>query len=550
MIEEMAGGILAVIPARKGSKGIPRKNIRPLDGEPLVGYALQKSQQASVVDAVALTTDSQEIANIGRKYDVDMVIERPHRLATDEVPLAPVVQHAFEEAGEGFEYILCYQPTVPLLSVSSLESGVQAAVEEGSQSSIFVRDSTHHYWKYQSGEYIPVTPDRMNRQQLDPIYEEIGIFLSHRDLVAAGNRIGDSPDFFEVGPLEGIDIDTYGDWLLAESQLQRKELVYRVTGDEKTGTGHIYRGLTIADHLLYHDIIFVVQPSDTVAIEKLEESNYPYEVVEDDHSFISVLEVDPPDVVANDILDTTAEYIESLAQLGVRVVNFEDLGSGMRQADAVINALYEHSHPPSNHYFGFEYFCLRNEFRFAEKTDLIPSVERLMISFGGSDENDLTAKTLRALSTLDIPLEIEVVLGLGYDNHETLEPLIAEYSTAVDVSVHQEVERMADHMEQADLLVTSNGRTVYEAAALNLPVISIAQNQRELKHPFAHISRGILSLGQAKYVTEANIELAVEELIQDRDQREAMRQSLADHDIETGLDRIIDILVGADDEDW
>jgi spore coat polysaccharide biosynthesis predicted glycosyltransferase SpsG len=107
---------------------------------------------------------------------------------------------------------------------------------------------------------------------------------------------------------------------------------------------------------------------------------------------------------------------------------------------------------------------------------------------------------------------------------------------------------MAEHMEQADLLITSNGRTLYEAASLNVPVISIAQNHREQKHPYAHISQGVLFMGQADYVTEENILTAVNDYIQERDKRETMREALEEHNIINGVERIKQILFNESNE--
>ena len=544
----MSDEILSVIPARKGSKGIPRKNLRELGEHPLVGHAIRTSKESSLVNHVALTTDSQEIAQIGRRYGVDTVIDRPTRLATDQVPLAPVIEHAFENVSHDFRYVLCFQPTTPLVSVNSIDEGIELGKNDDTDSVVFVKDSTHIYWRDGEKGYEPVTNDRKNRQQLNSIYQEIGLFLSKDDIIIEGRRVGDSPTFYEVQSKEGIDIDTYADWILAESQLQSNQVLYRLIGSGDTGTGHVYRGITIADHIFEHDILFAVGSTDGLAIKKLEESNYEYQTFDDEQSFMKYVRSTTPDVVVNDILDTSAGYIESLKEHTSRVVNFEDLGSGTNQADAVINALYEHSTPPENHYFGFGYFCLRNEFRYASPRDEIPSVDRIMISFGGTDENNLTAKTLDALSSIDIELQLDVVLGLGYTEQESLAPITAAYPSNVDVEINQDIRSMGEHMEQADLLITSNGRTLYEAAALNVPVISIAQNHREQKHPYAHISGGVLFLGQADYVTEENILTTVKDYITDEEKRETMRRALEDHDIANGVERIKKILFREADE--
>lgn len=538
----MSANTLAVIPARIGSKGIPRKNVRKLGDDPLVAHAIKTSTKSDLVDHVALTTDSQEIAQIGRQYGVDTVIERPDRLADDSTPLAPVVEHAFNAVGGSFEYVLCFQPTVPLISVDSINGGIEKGIQGQGDSVVFVRDSTHLYWESTDDGYEPLTTDRKNRQQLDSILGEIGVFLSHRTVVQNGRRVGDNPSFYEVDRTEGIDIDTYSDWLLAESQLGRKKLLYRVVGDEGTGTGHVYRGITIADHLFEHDILFAARETDNLAIEKLEESNYNYEIIGDDGSFEQLVDTIRPDVVVNDVLDTTDEYVSKLKQTVPRVVNIEDLGSGTEQADAVINALYEYSDPPEHHYYGFKYFCLRNEFQYAEPHAEIDSVDRIMISFGGTDENNLTAKTLRALRQLDQKLHLDVVLGIGYKDKEVLDPITIDYPSNISLEITQNINSMAEHMEKSDLLVTSNGRTLYEAASLNLPMISIAQNRREQKHPYAHISRGVEFLGQAEYITEDTISTAVDDYIMDPKKREMMRRSLEEHDIANGVERVKQII--------
>lgn len=534
----MTDHTVSIIPARKGSKGIPRKNVRNLGGEPLVAHAITTSKEAVLVDDVVLTTDSQEIAQIGHRYGVDTVVNRPAELATDEVPLAPVIEHAFSTLDSAFDYVLCFQPTVPLVSADSIDAGINTGQDSVSESIIFVRDSTHHYWKSVNGTYKPVSTDRKNRQLMNPIYEEIGIFISSADLVADGRRVGENPGFYEVPTSEGIDIDTYEDWQVAESQLGRKQLVYRVTGSDDTGTGHVYRGITIADQLFEHDIKFVTTVGNDLAIDALAESNYEYHVIEGEDEFVEYVVSNTPEVVVNDVLDTSADYVRRLKHTGARIVNLEDLGEGAKHADAVINALYEHSDPPMSHYFGFKYFCLRNEFQYASLHGAIPSVDRIMISFGGTDENNLTAKTLRALADCDRELYLDVVLGLGYTEHDSLDPVIEELPPTIDINISQNVDSMSEHMTGADLLVTSNGRTLYEACSLNLPTISIAQNHREQRHPFAHISRGILSLGQAEYVTEKNILTAIEDYIQNGEKRETMRAALSEHDVASGIDRI------------
>lgn len=544
----MPDNVVSIIPARKGSKGIPRKNLRKLGEHPLVAHAIRTSRESNLIDHVVLTTDSEEIAQIGQQYNVDQIINRPSNLATDEVPLAPVINHAFNELNRNFNYVLTFQPTAPLVSVNSINEGINLGTDNAADSVIFVTDNTHIYWRKGKNGYEPLVEDRKNRQELSPIYEELGIFLSEGHIIQQESRIGNTPIFHQIEGSEGIDIDTYADWILAESELHRNQILYRLIGNKYSGTGHVYRALTLADHIFHHDIQFVVESTEHLAIEKLEESNYDYEVLNDKQSFIQYVRSKSPDIVVNDVLDTSAEYIKSLKNHTAHVVNIEDLGSGTDHADVVINALYEHSNPKQNHYFGYEYFCLRNEFRYKNPRTKISSVDRIMISFGGIDENNLTAKTLRALSDMQHEVHLDVILGKGYTEKESLDPVTSEYPSNISIEINQDTNSMAEHMKQADLLITSNGRTLYESASLNIPAISIAQNHREQKHPYAHISGGVLFIGQADLVTEENILTAANDYIASKEKRKNMLKSLKRHDITEGVERVKKLLFDKDNE--
>lgn len=538
----MTESIVSVIPARGGSKGIPRKNIRILDGDPLLSHSIRTSLASGLIDKTVVTTDDNEILKIARSYGADDVIERPTQLATDEVPLAPVIEHAAGELEESFDYVLCFQPTVPLISLKSLNAGIRTGLNGNADSVVFLRDTTHNYWREHDGEYVPLTEDRKNRQQMDNIYGEIGIFLSRMDVVRGGQRIGESPTFHTVNTAEGIDIDDYTDWVLAEGWLDRQTLLYRVTGNNETGMGHIYRGISIATHSTEHDVTFAVSEEDTLAIDLLERNNFEYELLSTDEAVVEYVDSQQHDIIVNDILSTAPEYMQTLKQYDTRVVNIEDVSDGSSHADAVINALYEFSDPPKNHYYGYRYFCLRNEFRYSAPVSDLSEVERIMVSFGGVDQNDLTSQTLRALNQIGESFVVDVILGPGYSHTESLNDAISDLSSRLEINVYRDVAFMSNYMEQSDLLITSNGRTVYESTALNLPTISIAQNQREQQHPFVHVTQGILNLGLADYISEKDIANAVGEYVTDQAKREQMRSALAGRNIQDGVKRVKSIL--------
>ena len=112
--------IIAIIPARGGSKGIPRKNIKDLAGKPMISYIIESVKNIPDIERVIVTTEDDEIAEVAKKYGAEVPFKRPAELAEDEVATLPVLQHALEylEKEEKYipDYVLLVYPTSPLLS--------------------------------------------------------------------------------------------------------------------------------------------------------------------------------------------------------------------------------------------------------------------------------------------------------------------------------------------------------------------------------------------------------------------------------------------------
>ena len=119
--------ILAIIPARGGSKGIPRKNVLLLSGQPLISYAIQNAKSSGFQMDVAVSTDDQEITNVSNQFGAE-VIRRNKKLASDEVTLDPVIFDAVQQmegkTGKTYDYVITLQPTSPLLSADTLDSAI------------------------------------------------------------------------------------------------------------------------------------------------------------------------------------------------------------------------------------------------------------------------------------------------------------------------------------------------------------------------------------------------------------------------------------------
>ncbi len=146
--------ILAVIPARGDSKGIPRKNVRLLNGKPLIYYAIKHATECPLIDDVAVTSDDEEILSIARRYGV-RAIQRAGELALDTVTLDPVIYDALtwmeQEKGTVYDVVVTLQPTSPLLSVQTLSHALEDFVKSSYDTYISVVNKPHLSWSVGSG---------------------------------------------------------------------------------------------------------------------------------------------------------------------------------------------------------------------------------------------------------------------------------------------------------------------------------------------------------------------------------------------------------------
>src|ERR1035437_5503200 len=126
--------VLGVIPARGGSKGLPRKNIRVLAGKPLLAYTAEEALAARRLIRVVLTTDAEEIAEGGRQWGIEVPFLRPAELAEDDTPTLPVVQHAvrwLEQRGDSFDRVCLLQPTDALRRAEHIDACIELLESSG-----------------------------------------------------------------------------------------------------------------------------------------------------------------------------------------------------------------------------------------------------------------------------------------------------------------------------------------------------------------------------------------------------------------------------------
>ncbi len=537
---------IAVIPARAGSKGIPRKNMRLMKGRPLIAYAIQNALACAEIDEVVVTSDSEEVIAFAGQFEGVTAMRRAPHLSGDAVTLDPVVYDAVirceKEKGCSFEAVITLQPTSPLLSSETLGAALRFFDDSNASSVISVVNDPHLSWKEQGGSIVPAYERRVNRQELPANYVETGAFvISCRAAVTADDRLGQNPAVFEVPYVESVDIDTTQDWMVCESMLSRKSIVFRVDGYGQLGLGHIYRALTLAYALTGHEVTFLCLKEHRDGIDKLRSANMKVVEVDTEADALEWVAACRPDIFVNDRLDTDSEYVRRIKGHVGRFVSFEDLGEGRYEADAVVNALYKCDAPLPNVFAGEQYVCLRDEFISSRPICFSEAVERILVLFGGTDPGDYSSRIYEIAKRYNrdgVRIRFDFILGPGYKGK------VQEGDSRYGISVFRDVVRVADLMQEADMAISSQGRTTFELAAMGLPAIVLAQNERELLHSFAQINNGFINLGLGYEVSDDDIYEAICWLISARSVRREMHRLMLSTDLKSGIHRVVRILLG------
>lgn len=228
---------LAVIPARGGSKGVPRKNIRPVCGKPLIAYSIETALAAKdLFHRVLVSTDDAEIAEIAKKCGADVPFLRPTELANDKAPMIPVLQHAIgfaeAEGGVRYDWVCLLQPTEPFRTVEDIQQTLRIVQAGGCDSVISVVQvfSVHPILmkRIEDGRLLPFCIEEKEgtrRQDYAPAaYMRNGaIYLSRRDVVMERGSIwGDVIYPYVMPPERSVGVDSELDFRLVEQLMQEQ----------------------------------------------------------------------------------------------------------------------------------------------------------------------------------------------------------------------------------------------------------------------------------------------------------------------------------------
>ncbi len=211
---------LAIIPARKGSKGLLGKNRSSLSGKPLFVWTILAAQYSGCFDDIVFTSDSKNYRDIARPYAVRTYLRSP-KLATDDIPLTPVLINALKryeyKTNQTVDTITCLQPTSPLRTAGHIAMAFKTFQDTKADSLISVCEERHSLWHFENGEFKAIRKTQVNRQLMEPFYVGNGaITITKREFLLAGDRFGGKVVPFVMDPPSSLDIHTKEDLEMAQ----------------------------------------------------------------------------------------------------------------------------------------------------------------------------------------------------------------------------------------------------------------------------------------------------------------------------------------------
>jgi CMP-N,N'-diacetyllegionaminic acid synthase len=228
--------ILALIPARGGSKGLPRKNILPLLGKPLIAWTIEKALASQYLDKIIVSTDDEEIGQIAREYGAEVPFVRPAELATDTATTIEVIYHAlafFKERGITFDYLALLEPTSPLRAEGDIDKAIQLLIDHDAEADSLVsvgevhmehpsivKKIDHNYVT----PYVPTDKTVTRRQDLSKAYFPYGvIYLSKVTRLKATNTFYQERTIpFFIQRWQNYEVDDIYDLICIEAVLKNQ----------------------------------------------------------------------------------------------------------------------------------------------------------------------------------------------------------------------------------------------------------------------------------------------------------------------------------------
>lgn len=220
--------VLAIIPARGGSKGVPRKNIRLLAGKPLIAWTIEEAKKSKYIDRLILSSEDEEIIEVAKKYGCEVPFKRPIELAQDDTPGIEPVIHAINTLEGTYDYVVLLQPTSPMRTVEDIDGCIQQCIINELPACISVTEAQQSpYWMYKLDEDMRLNPlvqydgEVNRRQDLPKVYVLNGaVYVAKSEFIIENKSFLTKESVGYRMPAENsVDIDTemdfaYCEWLI------------------------------------------------------------------------------------------------------------------------------------------------------------------------------------------------------------------------------------------------------------------------------------------------------------------------------------------------
>jgi N-acylneuraminate cytidylyltransferase/CMP-N,N'-diacetyllegionaminic acid synthase len=227
--------IVAVIPARGGSKSVPGKNIKKLAGKPLIAHTIEDALKAKTLNRVIVSTNDEKIAKISKQYGAEVPFKRPAYLATDTAHTPPVIKHAVkyleEKEGSKVDVVVTLQPTSPLRKPEDIDAAVNKLIRTNADCVVTICEVEYPpFWMkiLQGDKIIPFVKTKIDyhlleRQQLPKVYKLNGaVFVTKRDILMKKNKlIGGDVRAIKMDTKRSLDINSLMDFMLAENLMKK-----------------------------------------------------------------------------------------------------------------------------------------------------------------------------------------------------------------------------------------------------------------------------------------------------------------------------------------
>lgn len=221
--------VCVIIPVKERSTRLPGKNLKDLCGKPMMAYPIEAAKGAKGVSRVVVTTESEKVKEIAKKYGADVPFMRPMELTEDAVTSQQVLVHALEEMKrlEGYEpdYVMMLYPTSPLLSRERIEQAIALAAEKNADSVISGHYDKGHYWvEADEGGWRRLYPvELVNSQYQKPLFVENGAIYMTRASIIPTKVVADRAQVLLMEPDENVDVDYPEDFAKAEAILKARQ---------------------------------------------------------------------------------------------------------------------------------------------------------------------------------------------------------------------------------------------------------------------------------------------------------------------------------------